>query len=100
MTVPTPDPVVTATDANPQAAASNAADEADKHTPSTDPVAPPVDDAGDPSTADGGLAELKEIVTGLATTVAALTDTVNRRNDPDDNPNGKLPWALRGKRSL
>jgi len=69
-------------------------DNVNDHTP--DPPEPPVvDKAPDPPKPDeDGLSELREMVTGLATTVSTLVDAVNGMR-PDATPR-KVPWTHRG----
>ena len=79
-------------------APANVVEDVDKHTP--DPETPPVVDRV-PAPADPGpegLDELRELVGGLATAVATLTDTVAgivSKSDADDSPT-RVPWTHRG----
>lgn len=89
-------PAAAVTDANPTDAAKNAADDADKHTPnppiSNDPPAP----AADPTDGGDKKDNLRELVTGLAESVAALQSTVAGLVSPDASPTARKPWTHRG----
>lgn len=75
------------------AAPGNAVDAVNDHTP--DPETPPVVDAvPDPPMPQDGIAELREVVAGLAATVATLTDLVTDK-ERDASP-ASLPWTHRG----
>lgn len=73
-------------------ATENAAAAADNHTPATESVTPPP-----PAAATEGKDELKEIVTGLATSVATLANEVAGMKNPEARPHS-LPWTHRGSR--
>lgn len=98
MSTPTPDPVGTVVpDASPTAAAANATEKVNEHTP--DPETPPVvDEVPDPPRPDkGGIDALTEMVTKLAGEVAILTDAVLGRGE-DASP-AHVPWTHRGGKS-
>lgn len=91
-----PDPA-TVTGAPVGEAQANAAEEADKHTPET--PAPTGDVAKtDPTDAKDGLAELREQVQSLATSVATLTDAITNKVTEPDEPTERVPLLLRGKK--
>ena len=81
-----------------QVIAGTTADKVDAHTP--DPQTPPVvEHVADPPRPDHeGLSQLQETVTGLATAVATLTETVTNLvtgKGKDESP-APRPWTHRG----
>lgn len=87
-------PIVSAVVPEVKDAPAHVVTEVNEHTP--DPVTPPVvDQLPDPPAPADGLAELKEVVTGLATAVASLTELVIKANK-DESPT-KGPWTHRGR---
>jgi hypothetical protein len=74
-------------------AADNVATSADDHTPNTDAIADTPDP--DPTRAEQGIEELRELMTTLATTVDTLVHVVESRVLTDETPR-KLPWTHRG----
>jgi len=74
-------------------------EKADEHTP--DPAVPPAvaEHTPEPPRPDReGLAELRDVVAGLATSVNALIEVITAKTDPDESPH-KRPWTHRGPRA-
>lgn len=96
------DAVEPATGVNPQQAANNATEEADKHVPPTatpaTPPAPPAP-APDPTDAPDRLRVVEDTLAMLGTTVATLGETMNTlvaKLDGDAPAHKRVPWTHRG----
>lgn len=93
----TPNPAaVIEPEADPNAAARNAADAAVDHAPKPDVPTPPAPPVEAPATDNGkSLDALYGIVAGLGATVQTLVETVQQAAKPDDSPAPK-PWTAWG----
>lgn len=95
---PTPNPAqIVEPEADVNAAAQNAADDADAHTP--DPVQPPVVEnlpeppkAIQPTDADDGLAAIRDQLASLGGIVESLSKVVEGIIEPDAGPKS-VPWT-------
>jgi hypothetical protein len=97
---PATPPAVAAVVGGSQGAPANATDAVNDHTP--DPETPPVvEHVPDPPRPDeGGLAQLSATVAGIATAVAALTETVTNMvaGKVNDASPARRPWTHIGSK--
>lgn len=81
-------------------AASNAAEEAEEHTPEAVKVDPPEpSELPDPTDGDGGLDEIRNALAAAGDRIAQLEDAVTNLQKPDEVPVKKKPWTQRGRKS-